>query len=95
MAAAAEGGASSPVSVRHRCCLDADSLVEQRERKLSASDSSSKDQSDTSLDSEDSCVSVIFVPHPEQVMTKQRSNSSESSDSLHSGRGSPMSPNNR
>ena len=44
-----------------------------RERKLSrgggeASDSSSKDgsiQSDTSLDSEDSCVSVIFVPHPD------------------------------
>ncbi len=46
----------------------------QRERKLSrgeaggGSDSSSKDgsiQSDTSLDSEDSCVSVIFIPHPE------------------------------
>ena len=45
-----------------------------RERKLSRgggeglSDSSSKDgsiQSDTSLDSEDSCVSVIFVPHPD------------------------------
>ncbi len=47
-------------------------VVEQRERKLSrgeaGSDSSSKDgsiQSDTSLDSEDSCVSVIFIPHPE------------------------------
>ena len=43
-----------------------------RERRSSRgdanSDSSSKDgsiQSDTSLDSEDSCVSVIFVPHPE------------------------------
>ena len=77
------------------------------------SDSSSKDgsiQSDTSIDSEDSCVSVIFVPHPETKFNKgdeggtmnelggkkQRStsNSSESSDSVHSGsgRGSPMSP---
>ncbi len=46
-------------------------VSDQRERRLSRgdanSDSSSKDgsiQSDTSLDSEDSCVSVIFVPHP-------------------------------
>ena len=62
----------SPTSFR-RCCMDYGSgeLV-IRERKLSrggeASDSSSKDgsiQSDTSLDSEDSCVSVIFVPHPD------------------------------
>jgi hypothetical protein len=49
-------------------------IVEQRERRHSRgdanSDSSSKDgsiQSDTSLDSEDSCVSVIFVPHPENA----------------------------
>jgi len=73
-----------------------------RERKLSrgdASDSSSKDssiQSDTSLDSEDSCVSVIFIPHPDAAMApavgpppsvtvgrsqRSTSNSSESSDS--------------
>ena len=91
-------------------------FVVERERKLSkgetGSDSSSKDgsiQSDTSIDSEDSCVSVIFVPHPEtskslnkpeevDAAKKQRStsNSSESSDSVHSGsgRGSPMSPSN-
>ena len=43
-----------------------------KERKLSRgenSDSSSKEgsiTSDTSMDSEDSCVSVIFVPHPER-----------------------------
>ncbi|XP_040567318.1 uncharacterized protein fid [Lepeophtheirus salmonis] len=91
-----------------RCCLDCsggDLVVVERERKLSrgdnASDSSSKDgsiQSDTSLDSEDSCVSVIFIPpssdNSNAVFKKQRStsNSSESSESAHSGRVSPMSP---
>lgn len=112
----------SPTSFR-RCCMDCPSgdlvFVEQsayfRERKLSkggeASDSSSKDgsiQSDTSLDSEDSCVSVIFVPHPDgkfgltgepvpeligkfNTHRKQStSNSSESSESTQSGRGSPI-----
>ena len=69
----------SPTSFR-RCCMDCpggdivilDQSGNMRERKLSrggeASDSSSKDgsiQSDTSIDSEDSCVSVIFVPHPD------------------------------
>ncbi len=104
-----------------------ESSSSHRERKLSrgeaGSDSSSKDgsiQSDTSLDSEDSCVSVIFIPHPEgrfgdgsgeaiaagmkgaasaaEILGKKQrstSNSSESSDSMTSGRGSPMSPNNR
>ena len=48
-----------------------------KERKLSrgeASDSSSKEgsiTSDTSIDSEDSCVSVIFVPHPERKVTQK------------------------
>ena len=63
-------GLLSPI---RRCCLECpDSEVSSaRERRLSrseaGSDSSSKDssiQSDTSLDSEDSCISVIFVPHP-------------------------------
>ncbi len=73
-------GAMSPGALR-RCCMDYPgdgagdpSCLIQKERKLSkgeaagGSDSSSKDgsiQSDTSLDSEDSCVSVIFIPHPE------------------------------
>ncbi|TRY73081.1 hypothetical protein TCAL_12909 [Tigriopus californicus] len=100
-----------------RCCMDCpggEILVMERERKLSkgeASDSSSKDgsiQSDTSLDSEDSLVSVIFVPHPENskgsvqgegefgeiVLKKQRStsNSSESSDSMPSVGSGRVSP---
>lgn len=98
----------SPTSFR-RCCMDCPGgelvIVDQaghiRERKLSrggeVSDSaSSKDgsiQSDTSLDSEDSCVSVIFVPHPDgrfgltgepssvKVNARKHSNSSESSGS--------------
>ena len=84
-----------------------------RERKLSrggeASDSSSKDgsiQSDTSIDSEDSCVSVIFVPHPDgkfgltgepqtemikgNLVARKQSNSSESSESTQSGKTSPI-----
>ena len=83
-----------------------------RERKQSrggeASDSSSKDgsiQSDTSLDSEDSCVSVIFVPHPDGKfgltgepvadlikgsIPRKQSNSSESSESTQSGKTSPI-----
>ena len=49
-----------------------------KERKLSRgdnSDSSSKEgsiTSDTSIDSEDSCVSVIFVPHPERKVCNIR-----------------------
>lgn len=45
-----------------------------------ASDSSSKDgsiQSDTSIDSEDSCVSVIFVPHPENKISSVQVKASE------------------
>ena len=116
----------SPTSFR-RCCMDCPGgdivIVDQagniRERKLSrgeASDSSSKDgsiQSDTSLDSEDSCVSVIFVPHPDgkfgltgepvpelisgtstslkaSSFPRKQSNSSESSESNHSGKTSPI-----
>ena len=86
------------------CCMNCPSgeiIYVERERKLSASDSSKEGSitSDTSIDSEDSCVSVIFVPHPEkskleEAAKKQRStsNSSESSDSLQEGRGSPLSP---
>ena len=67
-----------------RCCMDCPSgdvvlfgATSERERKLSrgdTSDSSSKDgsiQSDTSIDSEDSCVSVIFVPHPEKFAPEE------------------------
>ena len=50
-----------------------------KERKLSRgennSDSSSKEgsiTSDTSMDSEDSCVSVIFVPHPERKVNRHK-----------------------
>ena len=93
-----------------RCCMECpEDSSYVNERRLSkgeaGSDSSSKDssiQSDTSLDSEDSCISVIFVPHPEgqklgdssrQNSQSQRStsNSSESSESP-TGRGSPLSP---
>ena len=77
--AASEAGSALSPTLR-KCCMDCPAggdlvIVQQegaRERRSSRgdanSDSSSKDgsiQSDTSLDSEDSCVSVIFVPHPE------------------------------
>ncbi|XP_043218207.1 mucin-5AC-like [Amphibalanus amphitrite] len=71
-----------------------------RERKTSreeSSDSSKENsfQSDTSLDSEDSCVSVIFVPKVEATETeakeRSRSASSESSDGSN-GKLSPKSP---
>ena len=92
-----------------RCCMecpeDGSYVNERRLSKGETGSDSSKDssiQSDTSLDSEDSCISVIFVPHPEgqklgdssrQNSQSQRStsNSSESSESP-TGRGSPMSP---
>lgn len=76
---ASEAGSALSPTLR-KCCMDCPAggdlvIVQQegaRERRSSRgdanSDSSSKDgsiQSDTSLDSEDSCVSVIFVPHPE------------------------------
>ncbi len=128
--ALAKEDSMSPTSFRRCCmdCPGGELVfVEQqppsqyfRERKLSrggdASDSS-KDgsiQSDTSIDSEDSCVSVIFVPHPEgrfgltgdpgglpveattsgskfvQSTKRKQSNSSESSESNHSGMASPI-----
>ena len=91
-----------------RCCMECPDENGTKERRLSRSETgsdSSKDssiQSDTSLDSEDSCISVIFVPNPElknqsdgsrPKVQSQRStsNSSESSESP-TGRGSPMSP---
>ena len=71
---------------------------ESRERKSSREDSSdsSKEnsfQSDTSIDSEDSCISVIFVPKPDQRNTsdekeRNKSVSSESSE----GSDKPLSP---
>lgn len=78
---------------------------EPSDRKSSreeSSDSSKENsfQSDTSLDSEDSCVSVIFVPKPGQAgvngIDKERnrsvsSESSEGSDKQHSPK-SPRSP---
>ena len=80
-ALAKEESTMSPTSFRRCCMdygsgelVIVDQTGTIRERKLSRgggeglSDSSSKDgsiQSDTSLDSEDSCVSVIFVPHPD------------------------------
>ncbi|CAG0893027.1 unnamed protein product [Darwinula stevensoni] len=68
-----------------------------RERKMSReenSDSSSKDnsfQSDASMDSEDSFVSVIYVPKPEKGGSLHRSMSSESEAAPASPR-SPISP---
>ena len=69
-----------------------------RERKCSIDDESdsSKEnsfQSDTSIDSEDSCISVIFVPKPGQAIPpgykeRNKSVSSESSD----GSDKPLSP---
>ena len=63
-----EHGAGLLSPTLRRCCLEApeDGSHEAGARRLSTSDSSkdSSLQSDTSLDSEDSCVSVIFVPRP-------------------------------
>ena len=84
---------------RPRLTLFAHSPPQEGGRRLSRSEGggsdSSKDgsiQSDTSLDSEDSCVSVIFVPHPEDkpalACQHSTSNSSESSESP-TGWGSP------
>ena len=74
-----------------RCCLECpEEGTHEGGRRLSRGEGgsdSSKDgsiQSDTSLDSEDSCVSVIFVPsHEDKVLPSQpsTSNSSESSES--------------
>ena len=73
-----------------RCCMECpEDLAQSQERRLSQGGSdSSKDssiQSDTSLDSEDSCVSVIFVAKPgvpnnghSQRSTSNSSGSSES-----------------
>lgn len=90
-----------------RTCVVEKKLLsrEPSERKPSreeSSDSSKENsfQSDTSLDSEDSCVSVIFVPKPGQAgaadADKERhrsvsSESSEGSDKQHSPK-SPRSP---
>ena len=87
-----------------RCCADQDLTFSRsvHPHRLSCqreegSDSSSKDsslQSDTSVDSEDSCVSVIYVPRPgdhkgelessglvvDSSVAKTRNNSSSSSD---------------
>ena len=87
-----------------RCCADQDLSFPRsaHSHRLSyhreeGSDSSSKDsslQSDTSVDSEDSCVSVIYIPRPDQVkgetdaaglavdpaVVKTRNSSSSSSD---------------
>ena len=89
-----EGGESTGLlspSLR-RCCLECpEEGTQEGGRRLSRSEGgsdSSKDgsiQSDTSLDSEDSCVSVIFVPNHEDKIAlpsqPSTSNSSESSDS--------------
>ena len=62
-----------------RCCLEASEdgghggHHDGGQRRPSGSDSSkdSSIQSDTSLDSEDSCISVIYVPRPGQDMHRQ------------------------
>ena len=85
-----------------RCCLDCpDDSGQSQERRLSQGGSdSSKDssiQSDTSLDSEDSCISVIYIAKPgitgpgSSQSQRSTSNSSGSSESP-PGRGSPGSP---
>ena len=68
-----EGGLLSPTL--RRCCLEAPEdggHHDGGQRRPSGSDSSkdSSIQSDTSLDSEDSCISVIFVPRPGHDMTR-------------------------
>ena len=96
-----EGGESTGLlspSLR-RCCLECpEEGTQEGGRRLSRGEGgsdSSKDgsiQSDTSLDSEDSCVSVIFVPNHEDKIAlpsqPSTSNSSESSESP-TGLGSP------
>ena len=85
-----------------RCCLECpDDSGHSQERRLSQGGSdSSKDssiQSDTSLDSEDSCISVIYIAKPgitgsgSGQSQRSTSNSSGSSESP-PGRGSPGSP---
>ena len=83
-----------------RCCLDCpEDSAHSQERRLSQGGSdSSKDssiQSDTSLDSEDSCISVIYIAKPGITgpgqSQRSTSNSSGSSESP-PGRASPGSP---
>ena len=100
------GGAENPgllsPTVR-RCCLECpEDSGHSQERRLSQGGSdSSKDssiQSDTSLDSEDSCISVIYIAKPGLTTgsgsgqsQRSTSNSSGSSESP-PGQGSPGSP---
>ena len=99
---ASEGGLLSP-NLR-RCCLEAPEdggHHDGGQRRPSGSDSSkdSSIQSDTSLDSEDSCISVIFVPRPGQDMaripadsTRLSSGSDKSQRSTSNSSGSSDSP---
>ena len=97
-----EGGLLSPTL--RRCCLEAPEdggHHDGGQRRPSGSDSSkdSSIQSDTSLDSEDSCISVIFVPRPGQDMarvpadsTRLSSGSDKSQRSTSNSSGSSDSP---
>ena len=97
-----EGGLLSPTL--RRCCLEAPEDGGHHDgghRRPSGSDSSkdSSIQSDTSLDSEDSCISVIFVPRPGQDMarvpadsTRLSSGSDKSQRSTSNSSGSSDSP---
>ena len=82
-------------------CPDDGSLTERRLSGGDRSDSSkdSSVQSDTSLDSEDSCISVIFVPKPGDInksssgdTTRKSSSSDKSIRSISNSSGSSDSP---
>ena len=71
-----------------RCCVEIfDDSGQNKDRRLSDSSKDSSIPSDTSLDSEDSCISVIFVPKPGEqdnnrsISDRSTSNSSGSSES--------------
>ena len=71
-----------------RCCVEIfDDSGQTKDRRLSESSKDSSIPSDTSLDSEDSCISVIFVPKPgdpdnnRSISDRSTSNSSGSSES--------------
>lgn len=87
-----------------RCCMECpdDGIVTERRLSQGGSDSSkdSSVQSDTSLDSEDSCISVIFVPKPGDInkspssgdTTRKSSSSDKSIRSISNSSGSSDSP---
>ena len=99
------GGSGLMSPTLRRCCLecpdDVNTVSHERRHSQSDRSDSSKDssvQSDTSLDSEDSCISVIFVAKPGEMSkspgdtTRKSSSSDKSIRSISNSSGSSDSP---